>query len=127
MAQSSGSPGTPDRWWVLLLAALSYFTLYLHRNLVNYVQPPLKDAFGVSDEQLGLLSTAFTLPYTVVQIGVGYLSDRLSRRTVLLFILAGSAATLALSGLAVAFGQLLALRVALALAQSASVPAIASL
>src|SRR5262245_28833628 len=127
MAQSSGSSGTPDRWLVLLLAALSYFTLYLHRNLVNYLQPPIKDTFQVSDEQLGLLSTAFLLPYTLVQIGVGYLSDRLPRRAVLLLCLAGSACVLALSGLAAAFEQLLALRVALALAQSASVPAIASL
>src|SRR5262249_23522493 len=127
MTQSSGSPGTPDRWLVLLLAALSYFILYLHRNLVNYLQPPIKDAFAVSDEQLGLLSTAFFLPYTLVQLGVGYLSDRLPRRAVLLFSLSGSAGALALSGLVPLFEQLLALRVALALAQSASVPAIASL
>src|SRR5262249_6936151 len=90
MAQCSGSPGTPDRWLVLFLAALSYFTLYLHRNLVNYLQPPIKAAFGISDEQIGLLSTAFLLPYTLVQIGVGYLSDRLPRRTVLLLSLIGS-------------------------------------
>src|SRR5215218_1843255 len=109
MAQSSDSAGTPDRWLVLLLAALSYFTLYLHRNLVNYLQPPIKGAFDVGDEQ------------------VGYLSDRLPRRAVLLLSLSGSALTLALSGLTTAFGQLLALRVGLALAQSASVPAIASL
>src|SRR5438094_246734 len=113
MAQSSGSSGTPDRWLVLLLAALSYFTLYLHRNLVNYLQPPIKEAFQVSDEQLGLLSTAFLLPYTLVQIGVGYLSDRLSRRAVLLFSLFASACALALSGLVGRFEQLLGLRVAL--------------
>jgi sugar phosphate permease len=127
MAQPSPSPGTPDRWLVLTLAALSYFTLYLHRNLVNYLQPPLKASFAVSDERLGLLTTAFLLPYTLAQIGVGYLSDRLSRRAVLVLSLAGSAVVLALSGLAPLFGQLLALRAALALAQSASVPAIASL
>src|SRR5262245_26086389 len=116
MAQSPGSPGTPDRWLVLLLVALSYFTLYLHRNLVNYLQPPIKDFFDVSDERLGLLSTAFVLPYTLVQLGVGYLSDRLPRRAVLLLSLFGSALALALCGLTSLFGQLLALRVALALA-----------
>src|SRR5262245_47918997 len=127
MAQPPGSSGTPDRWLVLLLAALSYFTLYLHRNLVNYLQPPIRDTFDVSDEQLGLLSTAFLLPYTLVQVGVGYLSDRLPRRAVLLLSLFASALVLALCGLVTLFEQLLALRVALALAQSASVPAIASL
>jgi sugar phosphate permease len=127
MAQSSDSPGTPDRWLVLLLAALSYFTLYLHRNLVNYLQPPIKEAFDVSDEQIGFLSTAFLLPYTLVQIGVGYLSDRLSRRLVLLLCLVSSALVLALSGLTTVYGEYLALRFVLAFAQSASVPAIASL
>jgi sugar phosphate permease len=127
MAQPPTSAGTPDRWLVLFLAASSYFTLYLHRNLVNYLQPPIKAAFDVSDEQVGLLSTAFLLPYTLVQIGVGYLSDRLPRKAVLLVSLSGSALVLALAGLANVFGQLVALRVALALAQSASVPAIASL
>src|SRR3954453_8256000 len=85
MAQTSYSPGSPDRWLVLFLAALSYFTLYLHRSLVNYLQPPIQATFDVSNEAIGLLSTAFLLPYTMVQIGVGYLSDRLSRRAVLLF------------------------------------------
>src|SRR5207249_1853060 len=54
-------------------------------------------------------------------------SDRLPRRTVLLLSLFGSAVVLALSGLVSYFEHLLALRVALALAQAASVPAIASL
>src|SRR5206468_2874115 len=81
----------------------------------------------VDDERIGLLNTAFLLPYAVMQIGVGYLSDRLPRRAVLLFSLCASALVLALSGLVGVFEQLLALRVALAVAQSASVPAIASL
>jgi sugar phosphate permease len=127
MTRPSDSPGTPDRWLVLLLAALSYFTLYLHRNLVNYLQPPIKASLEASNEQIGMLSTAFLLPYTLVQVGVGFLSDRFSRRVVLLFSLFSSALALGLSGLVWYFEELLFLRVALALAQSASVPAIASL
>src|SRR5262249_30088366 len=52
MTQSSDSPGTPDRWLVLFLAALTYFTLYLHRYLLNYLQPPIKAAFDLTDEQV---------------------------------------------------------------------------
>ena len=33
--------GTPDRWFVLALLSLNYFTLYLHRNLLSYIQPSL--------------------------------------------------------------------------------------
>ena len=35
------SPGTRDRWFILALVASNYFTIYLHRNLINYIQPSL--------------------------------------------------------------------------------------
>ncbi len=67
----------------LALVSLNYFTLYLHRNLLSYIQPSLVAELGLSDTQLGLLQQAFLLPYCLAQIGVGYLSDRFRRRSVL--------------------------------------------
>ena len=120
------SPGTPDRWFILALVALDYFVLYLHRNLINYFQPPLEADLDIGSFELGLLSWGFVLPYCLAQLVVGYLGDRYPRRTVLLGSLAGSFICLGLMSLVQSFGALLALRVALALAQSPSVPAIAS-
>ncbi len=122
----SDSPGTPDRWLVLALVAGSYFTFYLHRNLINYLQRPLITDLDLSDFELGLLNWGFLMPYTLAQLGVGYFGDRFRRRNVLLYSLAGSVLALAAMGLARDFSDLLVLRVLLALAQSASVPAIAS-
>src|SRR5688500_9830382 len=117
------SPGTPDRWLVLFLVALSSFNLYLQRSLVNYVQPPLARELDVTldeldevgnrkldDGRLGWLTTWFFVPYALAQLGVGYFGDRFRRRTVLLCSLAGSAVALALMGAVRSFEQLLALR-----------------
>ena len=38
---NADSSGTHDRWFMLALVASNYFTIYLHRNLVNYIQPAL--------------------------------------------------------------------------------------
>lgn len=119
--------GAPDRWFVLALVSLNYFTLYLHRNLLSYIQPSLVGELGLSDTQLGLLQQAFLLPYCVSQIGVGYLSDRFRRRSVLLTSLTLSVVSLACTGLAHGFAELVAWRVLLALGQAASVPAIAGI
>ncbi len=39
--------GAPDRWFVLALLSLNYFTLYLHCSLLGYIQPSL---VGVREE-----------------------------------------------------------------------------
>lgn len=122
---AADSYGTPDRWFVLSLVSLNYFTLYLHRSLLSYIQPSLVAELGLSDAQLGLLQQAFLLPYCAAQIFVGYLSDRFRRRSVLVASLALSVASLACAGLAQGFVELYVWRVLLALAQAASVPAIA--
>lgn len=118
--------GAPDRWLVLILLSLDYFVLYLHRNLINYLQPPLIADLDLTDTQLGFLRWGFVLPYALAQIGVGYLGDRYRRRSVLLVSLVTSTIVLAAMGLARSFTELLILRILLAVAQSASVPAIAS-
>ena len=119
--------GTPDRWFVLSLLALDYFTLYLHRNLINYLQPPIESDLGLSETQLGLLHWGFLVTYALSQVFVGYLGDRFRRRTVLLTSLIISTVALASMGLANNFAQLFTWRVILAMAQSASVPAIAGI
>ena len=123
---SEESPGTPNRWFMLSLVAFDYFVLYLHRNLINYFQPPLEADLGIGKFELGLLQWGFILPYCLAQLVVGYLGDRYRRRSVLLASLSGSFVCLGLMALVQSFEALLALRVALALAQSPSVPAIAS-
>ena len=119
--------GTHDRWFVLSFLALDYFVLYLHRNVINYVQPPLEADLHLTQTDVGDLQMAFILAYSFSQLFVGYLGDRFNRRTVLLCSLTGSVLVLASMGLVSSFSQLVVLWVILGVAQSASVPAIGSM
>ncbi|MAV36513.1 MAG: hypothetical protein CMJ59_13780 [Planctomycetaceae bacterium] len=119
--------GRSDRWFLLTLVALNYFTIYLHRNLLNYVQIPLQEGLGLTDIQIGWLRPAWLMPYCLAQLGVGYLSDRFRRRTVILGSLAASSCCLAAMGLSRGFGDMLLGRVLLGIGQSCAVPAMASI
>lgn len=117
--------GPSNRWWMLSLVALAYFVLIQHRLLVGYVQVPLSKELGLDKLQSGMLDTAFLIPYGISQLFVAYLSDRWQRRRVLTSSLIASSLSLFAMGFANGFGQLVALRITLGFAQSASVPAIA--
>jgi len=125
-APPAGGPGTPQRWLVLALVSLDYLVLYGHRSLLGYLKKPLMAGLDLTSDQFGWLNTAFYLPYTVSQLAVGYLGDRLARRTILFWSLLTSVLALAGMGLATNFAEMVALRVLLGVGQAASVPAIAS-
>ncbi|WP_222928453.1 MFS transporter [Haloplanus rubicundus] len=79
-------------------------------SLVSPVLPDLRPVFGVTDAQVGLVITAYTLPGVVVTPFVGLVADRFGRRRVVvpllvLFAVAGA-------GVAVArtFAEVIALR-----------------
>jgi sugar phosphate permease len=111
----------------LSLLFVNYFVLYAHRFLVNYIQVPLQEDLGLSELQLNATTWAFHVTYALAQLFVGYLSDRFSRRTVLISALAASTIAFSAMGLAQGFYDMFALRVALAATQAASVPAIAGI
>lgn len=116
--------GPPDRWFILLLVALNYFTLILHRQVIAYILPPLQGELGLTETQIGWLLPAFTLPYALPQIFLGYLGDRFRRRTILLCSLVCSVVVVCAMALVRNYEELLVLRACLGLAQAASVPAI---
>ncbi|MCF8302306.1 MAG: MFS transporter [Bacteroidales bacterium] len=63
---------------------------------ITPVFPDVKDAFGISEQQVGLLITVFTLPGIVLTPLLGVLADRYGRKTILvpsllLFGVAGTA------------------------------------
>src|SRR5262245_10301452 len=69
-------PAAAARRRMLALAALAYFVLYIHRSLLNYLQPPLQHELRLTGAQLGFLRWGFILPYCLTQLGAGYLADR---------------------------------------------------
>ena len=80
-------------WLVTLMAVLG-------SSSVTPAFPEIRQEFGVSADQVGLLITVFTLPGVLLTAVAGALSDRVGRRKILipslmLFGLAGGACALA--------------------------------
>ena len=120
--------GAHDRWFILSLLFVNYFTLYMHRYILNYIQPPIRAELALSEIQLNtVIAVAFQFFYAFAALFVGYLSDRHRRRTVLIWSLLLSTLAFMGMGLAQGFWDLLAMRILLAITQAANVPAIAGI
>lgn len=64
------------RWLMVILAFVVAAVSYLDRNNISIAAPVIKEAFALSDRELGLLFSAFVLGYAVTQPIAGRLADR---------------------------------------------------
>src|SRR3546814_3847848 len=78
---------------VISLIGVAHFFSHFYILLLPPLFPVLKDAFGVSYVELGMLVMAFSAATGVSQIGFGYLVDKVGAKGILI-------AGLALEGLA---------------------------
>lgn len=75
----------------------SYMLNAMDRQIFYPLLPEIREEFGFSLEQGGLLATGFTLGLALAGLPAGYLVDRLSRRTIILIsVLVYSLGTLAI-------------------------------
>jgi len=93
-----------------LLTALNLLN-YVDRFVVTAVGPRIQEHLGLSDKELGLLTSAFMIGYFVTSPAFGWLGDRFPRKTLICIgVLIWSAATAA-SGIAMTLATMLAARV----------------
>jgi len=111
--------------FVLFFASILAF---LDRQLLNIVVGPIKSELGIDDLQFSLLQgVAFSAVYCVAAFPVAFLSDRSSRKWVIVAsILFWNVMTLCF-GLANSFGMLLIARMGLALGEAGLSPAAISM
>ncbi len=95
----------------LLALALVGFLSGFSFSVVHPVLPLYVESLGVSYEQVGLLFSAYSFTWVVLQVYTGYLADRLGRKRVALLGLAIYAAFAALNYVAQSFGQLFIFRI----------------
>jgi predicted MFS family arabinose efflux permease len=72
------------RWWIVAMLWLVCFANYADRQAIFSIFPPLQQEFSLSRLQLGALGSAFMWVYALAGPLAGWLSDRLSRRAILL-------------------------------------------
>lgn len=115
------SPGISARVVALLTAAA--FINYVDRGNLATAGPLIRDQFGLSNAQLGVLLSAFFWSYALGQVPAGWLAERLNARRVLAAGLAVWGIATVLTGVANGFLMLLTLRVMLGVGESVMYPA----
>jgi MFS transporter, Spinster family, sphingosine-1-phosphate transporter len=108
---------------LLAVLALINFVNFADRQVLNPLVPLLRQHFGVSDTQLGLLQAVLLIVLALASIPSGFLADRLSPPKIIAFgVLFWSIASIA-SGLAPTFALLLFARSFVGVGEAAYAPA----
>jgi DHA2 family multidrug resistance protein len=99
---TSDSDLKANRWSVLGIIMLGTFMAVLDSSIVNVALPHMMSTFGVDREQIEWVATGFMMTSAVVMPFVGWLTNRISYKTLylgslLLFTLASAACALAWS------------------------------
>ena len=111
------------RAYVLTMMLLVYTFNFLDRTVVSIVQQPIKEEFGLTDTQLGLLGgPAFALLYTFLGIPIARLAERSNRMTILSVCLAIWSGFTALCGLATGYLSLFGARVGVSIGEAGCTP-----
>ena len=71
------------RWIVLGLVCSIYFVTYVDRVNISIAAPTISTELNLSPAAMGLIFSAFSIPYTLLQIPGGWLADRLGPRRAL--------------------------------------------
>lgn len=112
---------------LISLTAINFVCLY-DRVQISGLAQPIKEEFGLSDTQLGLLSgTAFGLTYATMAIPLGWLSDRTNRIKLLSAALALWSLMTAFAAVTQNFAQLALSRIGVAVGESSFTPTAHSL
>ncbi len=103
----------------LALLALVYIFSYIDRQVIAILIEPIKNEFGASDTQMGLLTgLAFGLMYAALGVPVGKLSDRKSRRNIVAIACGLWSLATTACGFAGQFWQLLLARMSVAVGEA---------
>src|SRR5690349_23129459 len=107
---------------VLVLLCLMYLILYVDRVNISTAAPLIKAELSLSNTELGLVFSAFAYPYALFQLIGGWLGDKFGARATLgvsgIIVVASTAATGAVGGLATLF----AARLVLGIGEGATFP-----
>jgi predicted MFS family arabinose efflux permease len=115
----------PQARALAVLFAVNCLNIY-DRQVLGALAEPVRLEFGLSDMQIGALSTLFTLVYAVAGLPLGRMADSGSRRRLLAVGVAVWTSLTALGGLATSYATLLASRLGVAVGEAVCAPAATS-
>jgi MFS family permease len=107
---------------VLALLCLLYLILFVNRVNISTAAPLMKVDLKLTNTQLGLVFSAFAVPYALFQLIGGWIGDRFGPRLTLSVCCALVGLATMLTGAAAGFVSLFALRLALGFGEGAAFP-----
>ncbi len=107
----------------LMLALIA--VAYLDRVCIATAAPAIRKDLGFDEEQMGLVFSAFTLSYALLEMPSGYLADRFGARVSLGRIVVWWSAMTALTGAATGFASLLLVRFLFGMGEAGVFPSMA--
>lgn len=123
MTQSTARPYPSYYPWILV--GLLWMTSFLNaadRSILNSVKPLLREDFGLSDVQLGLVDTTFFWTYAVCAFLFGRMGDSVRRRNMIIFGLLFWSMATGVMPLATGFAMLWGMRALVAVGESTYYP-----
>jgi predicted MFS family arabinose efflux permease len=107
----------PRQWGVVAILFATFGTVMLDRMSQLFLGPYLVEAMHLTQSQIGLLASVVGVCWAISSVAFGAVSDRVGRRAVLIPAVLVFSACSWLSGLTNNFGQLLAIRALLGIAE----------
>jgi MFS family permease len=124
LSVATRSQGEGYAWYATFVLMLAYTLSYVDRQILSLLVEPIKQDFGVTDTQIGLLQgAAFAIFYTLAGIPMGRWADRGDRRRIIAWGIAVWSVATALCGLTKTYWQLFAARIGVGVGEAALGPA----
>jgi ACS family glucarate transporter-like MFS transporter len=98
---------------------------YLDRVCISTAAPAIEAELGLTDAQMGVVFSAFTLAYALFEVPSGWLADRFGARAMLARIVVWWSVLTAATGAAVGFRSLVALRFLFGMGEAGVLPSMA--
>jgi ACS family D-galactonate transporter-like MFS transporter len=110
------------RWIIAALLFVAGFINYLDRAIVSVALPVIAIELHLGPAKMGVLLSAFFWSYALMQLPVGWLSDRFNLRWLYAVAFALWSLTCGFTGLAASLGVLIVLRIFLGVGESIYLP-----
>jgi len=112
-----------ERGTLVIMLFFVSVSSYMDRFVLSILQEPIKQEFGLTDTQLGLMTgTAFVVLYSTLGIPIAQWADRGNRRTIMTACIAIWSLMTAGCGIAQNYVQLLLARVGVGIGEAGTLP-----
>src|SRR6476660_9289721 len=112
-----------SRWFTICIVLGLVLVNYIDRSAISFAATPIREHFGISAAEYGIISSAFSVGYMVFALLSGPLVDRFGSRKVLIWGMLVWAVSSALTPAAGGFIGLILVRIVLGAGEAPCFPA----